>query len=228
MRAVRSAIILQSLYPGNPIYTWTAKEGYVLKDPTFELPKSVWLSNQTGIRVATYGSVDIDSFQNLLSGLPSVLSDLMLDAAEKTGFKDTRAISKARWARLSKPRPTVGEKELLDNTLYAVRGEQTFMLDITASGKGGWYQVSGVREGVKFHTFPMWDYTVYCPEVQTVTLPSACTRRLITATLDSLYCYPEDDAIRSYLVWAQDKIHNLWEVSGLHEGEGTSKPDRDV
>ncbi len=217
---MRSSIVLQSLFPGNPIYTWSAKNGWVMQDPTFTLPKQMWISNQTGIRVGSYGSVDVDSFISLLAGLPSIHQDLVLDAAEKIGFKDTRAISKTRWEKLSKPRPLEGEKELRDDTLYAKYGDQVFMLDIDVKGRGGWYAVSGLPEGVEFSKCPMWKYEVYCPVLKTITLPSCCARRIITATLDNLYCYSDDDAIRSYLVWAQDKIKALWEASLSNESKG--------
>lgn len=211
---MRTSLILRSLYPGNPLYTWEAGAGWVLKEANFPLPKHMWLSNQTGIQVGAFGSVDVDSFRSLFSSLPTIYNDLVLDAAEKIGLKDTGSIHPARWGRLSNPRPMSGDVPLDKPVLYAERGGKAYALVVTEKGKGGWYEVESIPEAYKTTSFEVWDYMFYAPESSKQTFTASAARKMVTATLDCLYCFPDDDTLKAYFVWSQSKIKELWERTG--------------
>lgn len=224
---MRTSLILRSLYPGNPLYTWTAGKGWVLKEANFPLPKHMWLSNQTGIQVGAFGSVDIDSLRSLFANLPTIYNDLVLDAAERIGLKDTSSIHPARWGRLSNPRPMTSEAPLDKAVCYAEMSGKTYALVVTEKGRGGWYEVDSIPEAYKATSFEVWDYTFYAPEDSKRTYTASAARKMVTSTLDCLYCFPDDDTYKAYMVWAQSKIKELWERTGSSdESKGTDEPDK--
>ena len=224
---MRTAIILRSMYPGNPVYTWTDGDGWVQKDGNFPVPTHMWLSNQTGIQIGSFGAVDITDLRSLFANLPTIYTDLVLDATEKCGLKDTRAITANRWERLSNPRPLEGEPATEEAICYATYGSRVFALHVTEKGKGGWYVVDGIPEAYKATSFEVWDYTFYAPKTSKKTYSASAARKMLTATLDCLYCFPDDDMYKAYLVWSQSKIKDLWERSvSASEGQGANEPDK--
>lgn len=208
---MRTALMLRSLYPNTPFYTWTSGEGWYSKEGDFPFPKPMWLSNQTGLQVGCYCAVDIDSFSSLIGHLPTIVNDLYLDAAERIGFRNTTTVSKNRWERLSRPRPLTGPAPEVEPLLYATYRNETYKLCVDAKGRGGWYVSDTIDKEKMPVSFEAWDYTFYAQTEEKLILPAPCARRVITATLDSLYCHSEDEVMRLYFAWAQAPIKRIWE-----------------
>ena len=223
---MRTSIVLRTLFPDNPVYTWTAGKGWELRGGNFPLPRNMWLSNQTGIQVGAFGSVNIDNFRSLFANLPLIYSDLVLDAAEKIGLKDTGSIQPVRWKRLSNPRPIEGDAPEDKPACYAEMRGRNYALVVTKEGRGGWYEVDSIPDACKADSFKVWDYTFYIPEDTRRTFSASAARKIITATLDCLYCFPDDDTFKAYMVWVQRKIKELWEKGGDNVTTLLREPDK--
>lgn len=207
-------VYLKSLVEGTPVYAWQAGQVWTQLPPTVPVPSSYFTANQVGLQVGTFAAVDVDSFRSLLGTLPSVHSDLYLDAVEVVGLKNYRSISQARWGKLSLPRPARPPYDASPKVkLYAYNKAtcQAYQLGITDKGAGGWYEIDRVPDDRMADKFSMWDYDVYVPEgYSEVTLHGLIAKRLITATFDHLFCYNlEDASLKAYLAYAQPIIDTL-------------------
>lgn len=213
---MRTPIYIKSLCRGTPAYAWTAGRTWESVEPTLALPSGMFLSNDAGIKVGVFGSVDVDSFRSLLGNLPYIHTDLYLDAVEVTGLRSRASISGKRWRYLAKPRPVPAPRVRSGIlTLYAAGHGKVFELNLNRNGSGGWFEIPALPKGMQEfdEVFDMWEYTVYVPiGSSNVRLPATCARKLITSTFDNLYTYNERKVEAcSYLAYARPIIDAYWE-----------------
>lgn len=209
-----SHIYMKSLCDDAPIYTWCEEERWEQHTSQVKIPQFMWLSNQTGMQVGSYGNVEVESFQSLLGALPSIHKDLVLDTLEITGYKSTASISLNRWESLAEPRPILNEQRRLDGPIAIKDDGRAYFFQCDIKGHGGWFQLKERVDTSGMAKFEMWDYTVYHNFTRRLIWPGRVIKKLITSTLDCLYCYDLDDAaFKSYLVYAQPKMGAVWERS---------------
>lgn len=211
-------VFIRSLLPKSSVYFFSSDEIWesVGKE---KFPRFPWLSNQTGLQVAvadTYMLNPAQDLPGLLTRLPFIVEDLVVEAVQEVGLKHTTSINSLRWLKLSQPRPTfdVGTPCIA----WAKRGKNSYGLSIQADGRGGWHAVPEIPDTVR-EAGNFWNYTLYVdPSTPSERMLPCAIKRIVTSTLDHLYCYDSKDCVaKSYLCYAQPRMKQIWEKGDRHE-----------